>query len=195
MQHTKDTATAPRWPIPTARIRGNCRRLAFDQASEEVQAKFRELYPVTPNREMAEWFGIGIVTVGKLGHRLGLGKNLSAINRSEEKRKIGTVIRHIRETDPDRFADMQRRKAQTMRKLWRKARIQAEYGLPRTVSLRVSPLNDKQRVYKAQMTYRLRYFSDPNHPFWVCYDSQTTRSPRMEAKAIDMGLKIVEGED
>lgn len=39
------------------------------------------------------------------------------------------------------------------------------------------------------------YFADPDHVTWVCYDSQTERSPRMEATAMRHGLRLVEGDE
>lgn len=39
------------------------------------------------------------------------------------------------------------------------------------------------------------YFADADHVTWVCYDSQTRRSPRMEATAMRHGLRLVEGDE
>lgn len=187
---------APRYPIPR-KAWGTRHKIDFDNASEEVKAKFRELYPVSFNTEMAEWFGISACMVKYIARRLGLRKDRTHIarrNNEPYKDRIATVLRRIRETEPERYADLQRRRTESVRKAWRKARIQAEYGLPRTVHLHVTPLTKRQKSYKNHMQTIHRYFSDPDHPYWVCFDSQTTRSPRMEAKAESMGFKIVEGE-
>ena len=186
----------PRYPIPR-KPWGLYSKIAFDDASEEVKAKFRELYPVSFNTEMAEWFGIKASAVKRIAGRLGLRKDRTHIGRRNMepyKHDLCDRLKRIRETDPERYADIQRRKTESVRRAWHRARIQAEYGLPRTVRLHVTPLTKKQQGYKNHMQTIHRYFSDPDHPYWVCFDSQTTRSPRMEAKAEAMGLKIVEGE-
>lgn len=64
-----------------------------------------------------------------------------------------------------------------------------------SISRREIALTKKQQYYKNHMATVHRYFSDPDHPYWVCFDSQTTRSKRMEKNAVAMGLEIVEGED
>lgn len=194
MQHTKDTT--PRWSIPR-KLWGTRQCLAFDEAPEEVKAKFCELYPTSYNHEIAAWFGISIGGIRLIAKRLDLRKDLSCIARRRYKQEGCPLVNTacLMRANPELYSSRRKRISEGVRKAWRRAKIQAEYDLPRTVRLRVSPLTKKQRSYKKRMLLRHDYFSDPGHPFWVCYDSQTTRSPRMEAKVIDMGLKIVEGED
>lgn len=187
-----------RWRIPMSPW-GAHGRVRFDMATEETRAKFRELYPVSFNKELVAWFGIGEAAIKALAKRLGLKKDLTTLRRrkmlsSPHRMEVGKVMRRMREEDPERFARIQRRKSENMRHQWRRARLQAEYGLPRTVRLLVTPLNKVQGSYKTQMIYSHGYFSDRAHPYWVCYDSQTARSSRMEAHAISLGLKVVEGE-
>lgn len=188
-----------KWPIPTVPWGQARHKIAFDDASEEVKAKFRELYPVSYNKEIAGWFGISECMVKYIGQRLGLRKDRRKIaQRNIEpyyKDCLWMTLRRIRETDPERYADIQRRKTESVRRAWHRARIQAEYGLPRTNRLRVTPLTKKQQLYKNHMATVHRYFPDPDHPYWVCFDGQTTRSPRMEKNAMAIGLEIVEGED
>lgn len=187
-----------KWPIPTVPWGQTRHKIAFDDASEEVKAKFRELYPVSYNKEMAGWFGISECMVKYIGQRLGLRKDRRKIaqrNIEPYKHRLYDRLKRIRETDPDQYADIQRRKKESVRKAWHRARIQAEYGLPRTVRLHVTPLTKKQQFYKNHMATVHRYFPDPDHPYWVCFDGQTTRSPRMEKNAMAIGLEIVEGED
>lgn len=187
-----------KWPIPTVPWGQTRHKIAFDDASEEVKAKFRELYPVSYNKEMAGWFGISECMVKYIGQRLGLRKDRRKIaqrNIEPYKHRLYDRLKRIRETAPDQYADIQRRREESVRKAWHRARIQAEYGLPRTVRLHVTPLTKKQQLYKNHMATVHRYFPDPDHPYWVCFDGQTTRSPRMEKNAMAMGLEIVEGED
>lgn len=191
------TSDTPKWPIPR-KPWGTRVKYAFEEASEETQAKFRELYPVSFNKEMAGWFGINECMVKYIGQRLSLRKDRSRISRRNvepHKGRLYMALKRIRETDPDRYADLSRRRTESVRKAWHRARIQAEYGLPRTVRLHVTPLTKKQQLYKSRMATVHRYFPDPDHPYWVCFDSQTTRSKRMEKNAVAMGLEIVEGEE
>lgn len=191
------TSDTPKWPIPR-KPWGTRVKYAFEEASEETQAKFRELYPVSFNKEMAGWFGISECMVKYIGRGLGLRKDRSHISRRNvepHKARLYMALKRIRETDPKRYADIRRRIKDGVCKAWHRARIQAEYGLPRTVRLHVTPLTKKQQLYKNHMTTDHRYFPDPDHPYWVCFDSQTTRSKRMEKNAVAMGLEIVEGEE
>lgn len=186
----------PRWPIPT-KPWGTRHKIDFDHASEETKAKFRELYPTSFNKEMAEWFGIKAETVRYVAKGLGLSKDRRRIaqRRAEPcKYRLAQAMKHIQEKSPERYADLNRRRGETIHKMWHRAKIQGEYGLPRTVRYSPSPLTKKQRQHKNHMLTLHRYFSDPDHPYWVCFDSLTTRSPRMEATAENIGLKIVEGE-
>lgn len=187
-----------KWPIPTVPWGQTRHKIAFDDASEEVKAKFRELYPVSFNKEMGGWFGISECMVKYIGQRLGLRKNRTVIQRRNNepyKYRVRAVLDKIKAEDPKRYADVRRRIKDGVCKAWHRARIQAEYGLPRTVRLHVTPLTKKQQLYKNHMATVHRYFPDPDHPYWVCFDSQTTRSKRMEKNAMAMGLEIVEGEE
>lgn len=170
----------------------------FFMASEETQAKFRELYPVSFNGEMAEWFGIGVNAVIHIGRiQLGLHKDMTLISKRRQIKygqDVGGIIKRIRSTDPERYADIIRRVSEAMRKKWKKAYLQQTYGLERTTRLHTSPLPKKMSVFKSRLVSDFCYFSDSGHPYWICHDSQTKRSPRMEAKAVGMGFKIVEGE-
>lgn len=175
-----------KWPIPTVPWGQTRHKIAFDDASEEVKAKFRELYPVSFNKEMAGWFGISECMVKYIGQRLGLRKNRTVIQRRNNepyKYRVRAVLDKIKAEDPKRYADVRRRIKDGVCKAWHRARIQAEYGLPRTVRLHVTPLTKKQQLYKNHMATVHRYFPDPDHPYWVCFDSQTTRSKRMEKNA------------
>lgn len=130
----------PKWPIPR-KPWGTRVKYAFEEASEETQAKFRELYPVSFNKEMAGWFGISECMVKYIGQRLGLRKDRSHISRRNvepHKGRLCLALKRIRETDLDRYADLSRRRTESVRKAWHRARIQAEYGLPRTVRLHVA---------------------------------------------------------
>lgn len=88
-----------KWPIPTVPWGQTRHKIAFDDASEEVKAKFRELYPVSFNKEMGRWFGISECMVKYIGQRLGLRKNRTVIQRRNNepyKYRVRAVLDKIK---------------------------------------------------------------------------------------------------
>lgn len=88
-------------------------------------------------------------------------------------------------------------RAEKRKDLIRRDRLRLEYGLPRLTKLRltVNTLSHAARAQKSEMIRKKNYFSDPDHTEWVCYDSETDRSPQMEATAHRHGLYVVAGEE
>jgi hypothetical protein len=188
-----------KWQMPyKVSKNGKYRYYDFDSASEEVKAKFIELYPASFISEMDEWFGLTHNTSVKIGRRLGLRRSTSEIQKRKNKgRKFPChyIMRHIRETEPERYADILQRKSEAMKKRWQRAHREQLYGMTPTTRLKMVQMPIKQRKYKYNFIYRRKYFADPDHPYWICYDSQTRRSAEAEAKAAARGFKIVEGAD
>lgn len=190
-----------KWQIPLE-PRGNSERryrVRFDLASEEVKAKFVELYPVSYNREMAEWFGVSKSTIEDIGIRkLRLRKDKAAIGRrvnsTRDYPSEGNMAR-MRDEEPERYAALNRQRSEVMKKRWRKAKRELLYGMKPTTKMRPSLLSSRMQTSKGHYIRCYHYFSDPNHPYWLCYDSQTRRSATAEANAIAKGFKIVEGAD
>ena len=53
------------------------------ELTEEQERVFRRLYPTHYNKELMQMFGIGIVTVSKLGKQLGLEKDMPTILKKQ----------------------------------------------------------------------------------------------------------------
>ncbi len=187
---------AAKWQLPL-KPHGKGYAIAYDKVPDDIKAKFRELYPVSYDREMAEWFGILSFSVKTYAAILGLKKDVSAICRRQ--RVENDAYRHgylarLRETDPERYDDVRRRIAETMRKKWKRARREKLYAMKPTTRLQATPLIEAAYRYKYHVCYVHDYFADPDHPYWICYDSQTRRSAKVEENAKARGFEIVEGE-
>lgn len=105
-------------------------------------------------------------------------------------------LRVLKAKNPRKF----KRSIEKRRDKWletrRRERARIIYGLPQKTKFHIviQPLSHAASSQKHIMIKQNNYFSDPEHPSWVCYDSETTRSPRREATAIKHGLNIVAGE-
>lgn len=104
---------------------------------------------------------------------------------------------HIKANNPRKYQRLMKRQSIRIKELWRKEELRELYGLERKTKLHITlnRISHKASGQKHLMIKRHNYFADPSHPSFVCYDSLTTRSPRMEATAIRHGLRVVAGED
>lgn len=103
----------------------------------------------------------------------------------------------LKKNNPKRYKRVCKKKSEARKELMRKERLRVTNGLPQHTRLYV-PLNRfTSNAYhqKWRMIHHKNYFSVPGHTDWVCYDSLTSRSEKMEATAVKHGLKIVEGEE
>lgn len=98
---------------------------------------------------------------------------------------------------PKKYKRMIKERAEKRKELIRRDRLRIEYGLPRLTKLHLSatPLSHLAHAQKSAMIKKKNYFADLDHSDWVCYDSETDRSPRMEATAHRHGLYVVAGEE
>lgn len=103
----------------------------------------------------------------------------------------------FKQKHPRKYKRMIKDRAEKRKDLIRRDRLRLEYGLPRLTKLRltVNTLSHAARAQKSEMIRKKNYFSDPDHTEWVCYDSETDRSPQMEATAHRHGLYVVAGEE
>lgn len=188
-----------KWPLPTIPCKPRGRKVLFDKASDEAKAKFQELFPVSFYKEMAVWFGISERAVYCLGKRLGLKKDHTAIHLKimsspHNRMLLCNTLKRIRDEQPERYAMIRKRKSEKLKRLWRVARVNKAYALNFNVKYRPAamPVNDTKFRYR--MKTRYNYFYDLDHPWDICYDSETRRNPEMEKRAITRGFRIVEGE-
>lgn len=105
-------------------------------------------------------------------------------------------ILQIKKNDPRRYKKILKERSEARKDLFRRERLRDIYGLERKTKLRMACSFLSRNAYKQKYLMRKKrnYFDDPDHPMWICYDSQTRRSPRMEATAQRHGLRVVEGE-
>ncbi len=98
---------------------------------------------------------------------------------------------------PRKYKRMIQKRTEKRNELIRRDRLRIEYGLPRLTKLHLSanPLSRLAHVQKSAMIKKKNYFAVPEHTDWICYDSKTDRSPRMEATAHKHGLYVVAGEE
>ncbi len=193
MNNDKEVTPA-KWQMTLTPWTASSYRVDLEHTPDDIKAKFRELYPVCFDREMAQWFGVNIHAVKTIARRFGIKKDLAAITKRKEL-SIFDILTRIRLEAPDRFAEMQRRKGLTMKKKWSRARREALYGMRPTTRLCPTPLPKKTSTYKSHMIATRNYFSVPEHPWWLCYDSQTSRSASKEKHAASLGLELTEGKE
>ncbi len=105
-------------------------------------------------------------------------------------------LRVLKAKNPRKFKRSIEKRRDKWLEIRRRERARIIYGLPQKTKFHIviQPLSHAASSQKYIMIKQNNYFSDPEHPSWVCYDSETTRSPRREATAIKHGLNIVAGE-
>ena len=73
----------------------------------------------------------------------------------------------------------------------RRERARLLHGLEQKTFLKLTKtMTHKMSSHKHAMIKHCNYFSDEEHPSWIFYDNETTRSARREAHAVKLGLKV-----
>ena len=122
----------------------------------------------------------------------------SSIEATKRMRADGfNPLAAFKKKHPGKYKRMIKDRAEKRKDVIRRDRLRMEYGLPRLTKLclTVSSLSHAARSQKSGMIRKKNYFADPDHADWVCYDSETNRSTRMEATARRHGLYVVAGEE
>ena len=103
----------------------------------------------------------------------------------------------LKADNPRRYRRLLEKRSEARKELLRREKMRQRFGLPQKTRLHAPlvPMTHAAIAQKHAMIKRLDYFSVREHPSWVCYDSETRRSPRSEATAVRHGLHIVEGEE
>ena len=187
------------WQIPRVWApRGGHTVIDYDNIPDEIKAKFIELCPTASDWELAEWFGISRFQVYTMRNLWGIRKDRAAVTRRGNARREvpwKDYFDRLRKTDPERYREVRQRAVEKLKKTWRRAEHELLCGMKPTTKLNPTPLSAKSSRYKRHLIYSHGYFSDPRHPYWICYDSQTRRSAEAEANAVARGFAIVEGAD
>lgn len=125
--------------------------------------------------EMAEHCGAPFSAVRYALHKAGLRRTREEADRFRAKR-----VPQI---------------AQKLRRLHKMERFRAMSGLPRQTRLRIAKLSPAGRRCKRYMCDRFNYFRAEDDASVVCYDDQTRRSARAEARAATHGLQVVPADE
>ena len=88
-------------------------------------------------------------------------------------------LRQLKKNNPRKYKKLMEKKSEARKEMWRKERLRDLYGLDRQTKLKVrhSTLSSNASSQKHLMIKTHNYFADPDHTSFVCYDSQTNRSP------------------
>lgn len=104
-------------------------------------------------------------------------------------------IEILKQKNLRKYRDVCKRRAEKWNELRRIEALRDKYGLERKTRFRFKSISARGSAQKHLMIKVHNYFADPDHVTWVCYDSQTIRSPRMEETAMRNGLRLVEGDE
>lgn len=102
--------------------------------------------------------------------------------------------KRLKEINPRKYKRAQKKKAEKWRETRERDKRRVGFGFEPQTGFRHSfvKLSHMASAQKSLMIKHCNYFADYDHPTWVCYDSETQRSPRREFTAIRNGLRIVE---
>lgn len=116
----------------------------------------------------------------------------ACVNALKRKYASGfNPLRKIMQEDPDRFLEIVNKRNATRAENRRKEALRIKYGLERKTNHIFSSMTKKAVCQKFRMIRYHNYFADENNPTWVCFDSDTERSERMEESAEKKGLKVI----
>lgn len=215
-----------KWQVPMRTWRGKTKEYYL---TEDLEEKFRKMFPIHSNRRLMRWFGISFATVQRFKRELGLVKDKKAIYKELGRDVVRTCeangyydflrnkpvseacregfrkrlasgfhpIKTMKEKNPQKYKRWNERRAQAWREKREKEVLRVKYGLKQKTNFRIvlSPMSQSACSQKHSMIVMNNYFSDPQHPDWVCYDNETRRSARREATAVKKGLRVVEGKN
>lgn len=120
----------------------------------------------------------------------------AAIEGTKRLRAAGFNPRlQMKQKNPRKYKKMVQTAAARRMEAFNRDKRRVALGLEQLTNLNVGALGRRASHQKSAMKRAHNYFTDPDHPTWICYDSKTTRSPRMEDTARRCGLLVVKGED
>lgn len=111
-------------------------------------------------------------------------------------RRVGVKPQHQPGVSPRRYNKRIKEGFEKRRQTVSRERARLLYGIEQKTSLKLTKtMTHKMSAHKHAMIKQCNYFSDEEHPSWIFYDNETTRSTRREAHAIELGLKVYPSED
>lgn len=179
---------------------GSAKRIILEGEAREA---FVSLYPTHCNRELSEWFGVSRSTVCALGRRMKLKKDLTFLGQrriEEMTRKVGKdnlPLAVFRREHPEEYRRVCKENGRKKHLLAESERRRLALGFEQRTRMHivVKRLSAQARTHKSDMIRQCNYFAVDGHPSWVCYDSETRRSPRREATAVKHELRIVAADE
>lgn len=179
---------------------GSAKRIILEGEAREA---FVSLYPTHYNRELSEWFGVSCTTVCALGRRMKLKKDRkyqARLRFEEMKRRLGIdnlPLSAFHREHPEEFRRICIENGRRRSQLADSERRRLALGFEQRTRMHivVKRLSGRARAQKSEMVRFRNYFAVEEHPSWVCYDSETRRSPRREATAVKNGLRIVAADE
>lgn len=103
----------------------------------------------------------------------------------------------LKKDNPRRYKILMKKRSEARKKLIQQERRRMELVLTRHTNLYI-PLNKlsrKAHYHKYAMIKDCNYYAVKGDPWHIYWDSQTKRSARREATAIQHGLQVVQGEE
>ena len=111
-------------------------------------------------------------------------------------RKVGVKPQHQPGVSTRRYNKRMKEGFEKRRQTVRRERARLVYGLEQKTSLNLTKtMTHKMSAHKHAMIKHCNYFPDEEHPTWLFYDNETTRSARRESHAVELGLKVYPSED
>lgn len=194
-------------------------RCIFTEEQKDMIYGMSERMPIG---KISEYAGVTTQTIRKVligkGYKnsrertnkmISRGMYVSEKNQARKgKTKLGSGLREynasgrnwlteLREADPEAYQKKIQEMGETRRAIYEKERKRLKWGLPQKTRYRVKIKPVDRKVY--DMRYRMKrsrnYYGDGEHVTWLYYDSQTRRSEELEQRAMELGLKIMKGEE
>lgn len=124
------------------------------------------------------------------------GKPLSQAARDGCAKRLAegfNPVKMLKEKDTRKYKRMLKKRAKAWKATYQREKRRALFGMEQQTKLKVAlhTLSHAAVSQKYSMIRRNNYFSDPEHPTWVCYDSETRRSEQSEQTAARHGLRVV----
>lgn len=111
-------------------------------------------------------------------------------------RREGVKPQHQPGVSPRRYNKRLKEGHEKRRQTVKRERARLVFGLEQKTSLNLTKtMTHKMSAHKHAMIKFCNYFPDEEHPTWLFYDNETTRSARRESHAVELGLKVYPSED
>jgi len=190
--HTKNAVILSRFNIGESQLHRFCREEGLGKSKQFVKKSRLENFAIAT--QICHEHGIYDENAERQRQRW---EEMKKLPREQwVGRKPGVKPQHQPGVNARKYLRRVREGVEKRRETFRKERRRALYGLEQKTKLKVyGVMTRKMSAQKHCMIKHCNYFGIDDHPTWVCYDSQTRRSAQREKHAIELGLKIYQGEE